>query len=188
MSDHSSLQSLTIAIDIDGVVAPVGTPEVLAELHAGGAAWAAKEYLHFEKVMFGTLVAAPVRDLLREFDQHPAVHPMWHSSWRENATEELAPALGVGETWPQFATQDEYRHAAIWWKLQAVQRWLLEHADQPGAHLLWLDDDVADSIRSGEVSRALVQHPQLTIITPGVHYGLTPAHLDTIHDLMRRLP
>lgn len=183
----NTIKTLTVAIDIDGVVAPVTTPDVLAELPVGVAPWASTDYVELD-VMFGTLVAAPVRDLLIEFDQHPAVLPMWHSSWRENATDELAPALGVGETWQQFATQDEYRHATIWWKLAAVQRWLLKHRDQPDAHLLWLDDDVADSIRSGEVSPALVQHPQLTMIAPEFRHGLTPAHLDTIHDLMGRLP
>ncbi len=185
---------LTVAIDIDGVIAPVANareipdkPGAFAPQHDDNA-WPDDQYIYLTEVKFGTLVARPVCDLLMLFAAHPGIEPMWHSSWRESATKELAPALGVGETWPQLASVDEYRQLSGWWKLEAVRRWLADHdrADQRDAHLLWIDDDASDAVAFGEIEQALVDHLQLTIITPNVFVGLTPEDLERITALIRR--
>lgn len=133
--------------------------------------------------MFGTFVAEPVIQLLHELDANPDVQILWHSSWRLYAADELAPFIGVGQQWPQFATEAEYNgRYSGWWKQRAVSRWLRTHASDPSAHLLWIDDDIKDA---DDVLETLGAHPQLTMISPQLRLGLTPEHVEQIRELVR---
>lgn len=172
--------TVTIAIDMDGVIAPSGIAQ--NELPTS---WSPAQFFVINET-YGMVAARPVRDLLIELDSHPEVEASWHTSWREDVYTDLVPSLGAGETWPQFATRAEHRCLDQWWKLAAVRRWLDEHSDSPHDHLIWIDDDIAEAITSGEIDQSITSNTQLSMISPSHWRGLTSADLSWIRDLVQQ--
>lgn len=93
-----------------------------------------------------------------------------------------------------FASRAEYLEkpstvsTSRWSKLAAVQRWLHEHPiSAAGDHelLIWIDDDIGNSIRSGEIPAQLRSDPRLVMISPAIHTGINPDELALLRKLTR---
>lgn len=195
---------VTVAIDIDGVLAPLVDWERDPKLHEIATGW---PFRSLQEVMLRTVVAEPVVQTLLELDapgacsaaDAPSVRVLWHSSWWLQAAEELAPALGLahltGGLETMFATEDEYLGRSTgawaddsWWKLRAVQRWLRDHpVDADGSHelLIWIDDDIAYSLEKGEISEGLTSDPRLVMVSPNTRTGIEPGELALLRALTR---
>lgn len=168
-----TLKNLTIALDVDGVLSPVapvgsGQPENAFD------GWV---YRELSSRNFGAVVGEDVIALFQTLVADGA-SIKWHTSWREAASTHLAPELGL-PAFEQFVDADSYRLTEGWWKLKAVEKWLADTEGTP-ERLLWLDDDILDSIASGEISSELLQHPRLSMISPQVYWGLSPSDLEDI--------
>lgn len=184
-----NIRSITVALDVDGVLLPLVDSDD-ASRHERETGWS---FTQLEGQLPLTVAAAEVLSTIRQLVSEEAPIPttvLWHTSWRYEASRSLAPTLDLpgltGGEETQFATTLEYRNSSNWWKLAAVERWLREHPVQPDGtfdRLIWIDDDAADSIRSGEISRSLLEDDRLVIITPSIHNGIEPGELA----LLRRL-
>lgn len=167
------LENLTIALDVDGVLSPIteagsGTPEN---------AFPDFEYRILSSKNFGAAVAeeviATIQTLIND-----GVNVQWHTSWREMANECLAPELGFAPL-DSFTDDETFRNKQGWWKLEAVKKWI---ADTEGTskRLLWIDDDIADAVYSGEVTPDVLHHPRVSIVSPRAYWGLSPHDLEVI--------
>lgn len=146
----------TVAFDVDGVISPLPFDERESE-----------SYIDIPRA-FNSRVTVEVAELLRRLSDSPLVELLWHTSWRENAIV-FAEKLEF-EPPQQFATEEELRSPEGWWKELAVRRWL---ADGDNAHrrLLWVDDDLFDSVASGEVAHSLLADERLSHLCPVVGTG-----------------
>lgn len=188
-------RSVTVALDVDGVVCPVVHPDDVAKVEAR-TGWA---YPALPHPVDRLVTAEPVRRTLVELEaasrgersgseEGPVLSLKWHTSWWRDAEALLAPALGLTSLAQNamFATDaehdDGYSSLGHWWKLTAVHRWLDEHQDGDDL-LVWVDDDIDYAIRSGEISAALVNHPRLAMISPATHRGINHLELARLREL-----
>lgn len=147
---------LTVAFDVDGVISPLPFDERESE-----------SYIDIPRA-FNSRVTVEVAELLRRLSDSPQVELLWHTSWRENAIV-FAEKLEF-EPPQQFATEEEFRSPEGWWKELAVRRWL---ADGDNAHrrLLWVDDDLFDSVALGDVAHSLLEDERLSHLCPIIGTG-----------------
>jgi hypothetical protein len=200
--------TITVALDVDGVICPVLDPRDSLR-HERETGWS---FTALPAVMFGSVVAKPIVQTLFDLGVASAgseggsegavarsssagIEVLWHTSWWVDAPESLAPALGLthlsGSEEKLFATKDEFlgkapTSSSTWWKLAAVQRWLDEHPISASDHhdlLIWIDDDINDAVRSGEISTQLQRDPRLAMISPSIHIGINPAELALLRQL-----
>lgn len=184
---------VTVAIDVDGVVSPFVDP-LDPQRHERVTGWSFRSLPR--RVMSRALVAEPIIQTLCELTggekgRRDGVTVRWHTSWHLEASEVLAPALGLlgmtGGTEQLFATEEVWRATTDrWWKLEAVKHWLHEHpvaADGSHELLVWIDDDINDALASGEIGDDLVGDPRLVMISPGIHTGINPAELAQLRSL-----
>ena len=157
---------LTVAFDVDGVISPLPFDERESE-----------SYIDIPRA-FNSRVTVEVAELLRRLSDSPQVELLWHTSWRENAIV-FAEKLEF-EPPQQFATEEEFRSPEGWWKELAVRRWL---ADGDNAHrrLLWVDDDLFDSVAAGDVAHSLLEDERLSHLCPLVGAGaLSSADVESV--------
>lgn len=196
----SAARSLvTVAIDVDGVVCPFVDP-LDPRHHERETGWA---YTSYSRGSLEAIAADPLVQTLFELGDSgggnrggasegapAAVAVLWHTSRWLDASERLAPSLGLpglsGGAERMFATKDEFlgltgaAKPSRWWKLVAIERWLHEHpVGAAGEHelLVWIDDDIADAVRSGEIPAELQNDPRLVMISPAIHTGMNPREL-----------
>jgi len=162
-----SRPAVTIACDIDGVIAPV-------DLAPAGC-------VELPRVMYDTHVLTRAVAALKRWHALGA-RVLWHSTWREPYTDELAttltlPGFGTFASEEEFLLEDD---SNTWWKLRAVQRWLREAPQDNSALLVWIDDDIADAIEQGEIDRATLEDPRLVVVSPTTQAGLTISEIEVV--------
>lgn len=151
-------------LDIDGVLAPMGAPSIpnplrWADLFPGG--------MHFP---------ADVLDRLVGLHEQRLVRVAWLTSWQDQATTDLTPALNL-PVWPVHLRRDAPPWFACpvetdWWKERVVFAAL-----EAGERVIWCDDE----IRFRANQDALGWYPdQLLSISPDSGTGLTMEDLDRI--------
>lgn len=172
MSARLNTPQVTIACDIDGVLAPV-------TLDAG------KECIWLPKVNYGTHVLTRVVSALKYW-HHLGARVMWHSTWRPPYTDELAEMLNL-PSFEVFASDEEFLRPTPperWWKLAAVERWLRESTSED--RLIWIDDDIDYGISTGEITPSILEDPRLTILSPDTEIGLSQEQIDQIVGIVAR--
>lgn len=168
--------SVTIALDVDGVVSPV-TPvsnnrPAMSEHDLGCS------YTYLPDIMTGALVSDDVVATLQRLHQKPEVTITWHTSWWDSASEDLAPALNL-PSFSMFATDEEYADSSgKWWKLAAVERWLRQA--RPNETLIWIDDDIAEAKSLRDIPDWVLSDPRLITVSPSIRRGLTTGDLNFI--------
>lgn len=122
---------------------------------------------------FPILAARPVLDFVATAHASGAVEICWHSTWREAAITDLAPALGLPRLPISVAPEWTNHHLLVpWWKQPAAERVL-----ESGRPLVWTDDDIP-------VFRpylgAFEGRDDALLLAPDPRRGLTQDELDLI--------
>jgi len=153
---------INVYVDVDGVL-----NGVYAQAGQGG--WnpscLRREQINGFRITWHTDMINRLHNLL---DQ-PHVHPVWLTTWEDDAPRLIAPALCIGFDWPVLhPTQTTF----------GKQREVFDDVEdtQPDK-VLWLDDDAAYSrdYFTGNFKR----------ISPYTGTGLTPDHLTEIEEFLR---
>lgn len=155
--------------DVDGVLAPTGGPDEPLDVTwhdlEPGATWFYTETI----------------DRFRALTSGPLVDTRWLTTWHENAPNNLAPALGLGD-WNHYDKRDapplEKFPYAEWWKERVVRTVLAT-----GARVVWVDDQI--SWRTEADLLELRFRDQLLLVEPDEHRGLTVADIDGIEAWIR---
>lgn len=167
------MSTITIACDVDGVIAPV----TLVEPAPG--------CITLPRVNHGTQVLTRAVSALKGWVETGA-SVAWHSTWRGAYTDELARVLSL-EGISTFASDEEFLHPTpehSWWKLAAVDRWLRQRPADSDERLIWIDDDINDAIVAGEIAGEILADRRLQIISPDLSTGLTEVEIDFISSLI----
>lgn len=165
---------VTIACDIDGVIAPVTARPDL------------RDCVELPHVNYGTHVLVRAVAALKGWHASGA-QVTWHSTWRSPYTDELADALNL-PAFEHFASEEEFLFedgSNTWWKLRAIQRWLRERP--AGAQLIWIDDDIKEAVDQGEIDQQTLADPRLTIVSPELDRGLSAAWIRLIAERVRQI-
>ncbi|ROR76105.1 hypothetical protein SAMN06295974_3747 [Plantibacter flavus] len=191
---------VTVALDVDGVLCPMVDPDD-PHLHERETGWEYSSPAGLPSCVIATPVVQTLLELGGEGVGHASrgrrakassnVEVLWHSSWRLEASQGLAPALGAGHLTGgadrMFATVHEYRdRGATWWKLVAIERWLQKNpATQAGPNplLIWIDDDINAAVRSGEIAPELLRDPRVALISPATNIGINAVELALLRSL-----
>lgn len=163
-------------LDVDGVVNAIATKP-------DRTVWPAVAWIRTTAEAQGSdwpiLAARPVLDLIREVHEQGLAEIRWHTTWREHAVKNLAPALDL----PEFPVQDDLDVDSFtenedgcvayrWWKVPAAQ-----HVVQvEKRRLIWTDDDLNSN------RRELDPFADHLLICPQTRLGLTPKHLRKIRE------
>lgn len=128
--------------------------------------------------VFPILAARPVLDFVATLHASGEVEIRWHSTWREAAVTDLAPALGLPHL-PISVAPEWANHRALvpWWKQPAAERVL-----ESGRSLVWTDDDIALFRRE---LGAFEDRDDALLISPDRTRGLDQDDLDTIAGFLR---
>jgi hypothetical protein len=122
---------------------------------------------------FPIRAARPVLDFVARVHASGAVEIRWHSTWREAAITDLAPALGLPDLPISVAPEWTDHHGIVpWWKQPAAERVLAS-----GRHLVWTDDDIA--VFRPDLA-AFDGRDDALLIAPDRDRGLTQPELDAI--------
>ena len=153
------------ALDIDGVVAPVGENHCGdPHLHASTPAslgHAAEMWLCWD---------ASIVTRVAELHRSSVVEVAWLTTWLNDAATHFAPAVGL----PDFAAIPEVSSTQAWSKLA----WLVEYQKRhPVRPLVWTDDHLSPARR--RAARRHLPGP-LLLMQPVSAVGLTHRHLDRI--------
>lgn len=167
-------------LDIDGVVNALAHQPITDS-------FAAEQWIHvmvrtdlpeLGPAVFPILSARPVLDFVAAVHASGAVEVRWHSTWREAANADLAPALGLPQLPISVAPEWANHHALVpWWKQPAAERVL-----ESGRRLVWTDDDIA--VFRPDL-RAFEDRDDALLIAPDRERGLSQDELDAIAEFLR---
>lgn len=185
-----AITHITVALDVDGVIAPLVDPED-ADRAARETGWSFSPIPGLgDELIAADPVVATLRALDAMSSSSAPLTMLWHTSWWLEASRNLAPALELpamtGRLERMFATETERRTGYPWWKLTAIERWLVEHPVRAnGDHelLIWVDDDIEYAVRRREISLSMQRDPRLIRISPATHKGIEPGELALLRSL-----
>lgn len=158
----------SLFIDIDGVLAPTGSPERPSE-----ASWYAlppgDTWVYDATIR---RLAALAGDGLADF--------AWLTTWNSDALD-LALAVGLPR-WPvrdrSEAPSTEAYPFADWWKERVVR-----DALAAGERVVWIDDQIDWRTEADLLERRFGD--RLLLVQPDEHEGLTPAQVDAVEFWLR---
>jgi hypothetical protein len=147
-----------LLLDIDGVLGPDtphpahGMPVRWADLPPGR--------MHFREDLIALLANLP-----------DTIEPRWLTSWQDDVTSHLAPALGL-PTWHAHRRSDARFGPTwtSWWK----ERVVASHLGQ-GRRVVWADDEI--QWRADTDWAELCWPGQLTALSPDPIFGIPPEDL-----------
>lgn len=128
------------------------------------------------RVALQILVARPVLDFVAAVHESGRAEVLWHSTWRETATTDLAPLLGLPDIPISVAPEWHERPIAQWWKQPAAERVL-----DSGRPLVWTDDDIV--VYRPDPAR-FEGRPDVLLLSPDPVTGLTAADLDRVDEFL----
>jgi hypothetical protein len=115
----------------------------------------------------------------------PNVNPVWLTSWEDDATLDLCPAIGLnGTDWPVLrGAADDATFA--WWKLDAIREDLeLSHPDRA----IWIDDefrlDRHAPVWAASAPVWAASAPVWAASSPRMNLGLTRDHIQQIREFL----
>jgi HAD domain in Swiss Army Knife RNA repair proteins len=108
---------------------------------------------------------------------------VWLTTWERRANEEIGTIFGWPEL-PYLERRPEYDIGGWltgWWKSMAAQDWVETH---PGVPFAWIDDDLADAHRNGELTwmSKLPADTRYYTLSPVASYGISPPAMDALED------
>ncbi|PYI65210.1 hypothetical protein CVV68_19020 [Arthrobacter livingstonensis] len=131
------VKSISLYLDVDGVVCPfgpVGTTD-------WGTAW---QYAGVG--LMEVKYAAELVGELNDLSGCAGVRCVWLTSWEELAPKYLCRAIGLdGRKWPVLSSGDQ-AGGYEWWKLDAIQRDIEKHSPE---RIVWIDDQLDSEDRAG---------------------------------------
>lgn len=160
--------SITIACDIDGVIAPLEPSLVAADT------------VELPHVCYGTHVLVSAIHALKNWSSKGATI-LWHTTWDHVETDELE-RLATLPHLDRFSTDEKFAAMTpMWWKAASVQRWL----DDAGLddRLVWIDDDIIDEFDGIPVQ--VRSDRRLIMISPSPEIGLSKGEITHITDLIK---
>lgn len=167
-------------LDIDGVINALARGRVRGSWPRS--AWlrtvASAEIPGRGPMVLPILAARPVLDFVTQVHRSGAAEVRWHSTWREAAVTELAPALGLPPIPISSAPEWTQRPTGGWWKLPEARRVLAS-----GRPLVWTDDDLP--VFAHELGDLTTRGDAL-LIGPDPIVGLTRPELDQIAAFLAR--
>ena len=84
-----------------------------------------------------------------------------------------------GRDWPVLSEQPAIGAARRWWKLVALQAWLVRHSEIRA--VAWCDDHLCAPARAAAVRRRFsALGVDVLLIAPDTVVGLTPEHLELL--------
>jgi hypothetical protein len=159
------MPSVSLYLDVDGVVSPFGP--------SGVTDWGS-EWRLADAGLLEVAYAAELVGELNELSRHPEARFVWLTSWEELAPRFLCPAIGLhGEDWPVLYSRDQPDEG--WWKLAALQH-DIESADIQ--RIVWMDDQL--NYEPAARSWASFLHNRMLLISPDPRRGLSRRHIAAI--------
>ena len=178
-----------VALDIDGAVIPVAATDALRPEGTADTehSW---QYLRFPELHFGSIVAAPVKELLHDLDRAAHVDRRWHSSWWTESWD-VDRALGLPRA-TMLGTEAEYLrdevppapsgHGPMDWKTAAVLRTLATLG--PHDRLVWVEDEI-DYFVEKDGTADLLADPRLVVVRTDTSTGIDSRGLAVIRAAAR---
>lgn len=125
----------TIYLDVDGVLNAVQKQNP-SEAATGWNLW------QTEPVNGWPILWAPeLIDELNALAAREDVTFKWLTTWTYDAAKVLSPAIGInGENWDVLDGDQHGWRGAYWWKLQSIQKDVLETMPD---QFIWVDDDIS---------------------------------------------
>lgn len=164
------MRSLTLYLDVDGVICPFGP--------AGRSAWGS-EWCHADAGLLPVAYAQELVDGLNVLARTPYVRCVWLTSWEDMAAEFLSPAIGLdGGRWP-YLLADGGGTGEGWWKLTALQADVERNSPE---RLVWIDDQLRFEQEAQEWARFL--GARILLVSPDPRVGISPAELDSINSFL----
>lgn len=155
-----------IAVDVDGVLAPVCPIGQMPERK--NRAWSDNDYVFKGHIAF----IEPVVEFLKNIEAENRADIVFASSWSTEIYQTLDVKWGLAPGYSQRYGYDG------WWKKGVIAR-LLDNNDRP---VIWIDDDIGDALLNGELDD--IYHENLMTMSPDTHKGLEPKDLCTITDMI----
>lgn len=172
-------------LDVDGVVNALPHGHVAGVWHVD--AWVQRsvraDVPGLGPMTLSVLAAAPVLDFVAGVVTARRAEIRWHSTWRQAAASDLAPALGLpaipvadAPEWQQATASADGRWTLApgpgWWKLPAARRVVAD-----GRRLIWTDDHLA---AAGAHLGGLAGRADVLLLAPDPRAGLAPGELARI--------
>lgn len=119
-------------------------------------------------------------DSIDSLGDHPDVENAWLTAWENDACTIFSPKFDftVGETWQSLnADEDSFTLEptgdAVWWKTQAVRKFLTEN---PDTRMIWIDDLIDSDPKVEADNRKLNEDFEGRLAMVGVYAfkGVTP--------------
>lgn len=170
-----------IYLDVDGVFNAVSdaAPRTNTGWHGD---WVGPVKVGGISILYSVELVAAVNELAAR----PGVTVKWLTAWEELATDELAPAigLGAGSDWEVITgVEDDDPQNFNWWKLDRVRKDL---ASSNPDRAVWVDDDIAYDPKT----LVWLMSPGLPVLhlSPRTLHGMTRGDVQRIHDFLEETP
>lgn len=129
------------------------------------------------------LWAPELIDALNELAARDDVTFKWLTTWTHDAAKVLSPAIGInGQEWEVLDGEQHGWRGPDWWKLQAIQKDVLESMPD---QFIWIDDDISAEHSAIEW---VAGRDNGYAISPFTIHGLTREHVDEIKALVGIVP
>ena len=166
------MRSLTLYLDVDGVICPFGP--------IGQTGWGT-EWRHANAGLLSVSFARELVDGLNGVARTAGLRCVWLTSWEDLAPAYLCPAIGLDASqWPYLAA-DGAGTGESWWKLRAIQ----DDVDKSGPDaVVWIDDQLQFEEEAQAWARVLGR--RILLVSPDPRLGITPAELASVRSYIER--
>lgn len=160
------MRSVTLYLDVDGVVCPFGA----SGKTPWGSSWSLANAGMLEVAFAGELV-----DGLNRLARLPGLRCVWLTSWEDMAPQYLCPAIGLAGVRWSWLTAAGAGSGDGWWKLTALQQ-DLDTSTPDG--IVWIDDQLRYE-REAQAWAAFLGE-RILVISPDPRMGISPAELEAV--------
>ena len=165
-------------LDIDGVINSYPAPK----------AHMIKKYGEYKLAIYGEYMlwySPRVIDFINAVNASGLVEVVWLTTWKDEAPREFAPRVGL-DHFPTITDDSGADHSwgTDWWKWRRVRDFLGDN--EGNRRVVWTDDDLSRRIKEAFWYRYDPEKTNSLLLTPMSNPGLTPDHLDSILEFLKR--